>query len=71
MTYEAGLPIAGAVIIGAWIIAKSIDEAAKRIGERLDNNSRLLDRVGMKLDSLYSPLQAISNKLWEKGPDWE
>lgn len=58
--------IVGAIVTGAFMISKSIEAAAKQIGDRIDNNSRLLDRVGTKLDNLWSPLKGMSNAAWHK-----
>ncbi len=58
--------ISAAIIVAAFIVGRAIEAAAKHVGDRIDNNSRLLDRVGTKLDSLWSPLKSISNKLWNK-----
>ena len=66
MTLNYALLIAGSVVLAGWLIAKAIESGLQRIADRIDNNSRLLDRVGTKIDALWSPIMGLNNAAWCK-----
>lgn len=69
MTSTHALAVAGSVVFAGWLIAQAIENGLKAIADRIDNNSRLLDRVGTKLDALWSPIAGLNNAAWEMVPD--
>ena len=63
------IAIAGSILFSGWLIAKAVEDGLNRIADRIDNNSRLVDRVGTKLDAIWSPLSGLNNAAWEMVPD--
>lgn len=58
--------IGGAILMAGWVIAKAIEETGKRIADRIDNCSHSANRIGTKLDNLWSPLKGINTVLWRR-----
>lgn len=66
--------IALSVLIGSWLIARSIEVAAERTAKNAERandalwaTNKQLDRIGTKLDNIWSPLMGINDKLWGRG----
>ena len=66
MTLTNELLIAGSVLLVGWLIVRALENGLQRIADRIDNNSRLLDRVGTKLDRLCSTIKGLESAAWHK-----
>ena len=60
------LAAALAIIIVGVVLIRTLEQGFKLIADRIDNNSRLLSRIGDKTDALWGPLTGISNTMGER-----
>lgn len=66
--------IAGAILLAVWAIAKTLEELTARHIAAINRLVAELDRVGTKLDNLWSPLVGIQKNGSKPAPpsnlDW-
>lgn len=59
----------GSIVFAGWLIAKAVEDGLRRVADRIEGNNHLVDRVGTKLDALWSPISGPNNAAWQLTPD--